>query len=75
MAELTGHQAYLAMFAFLETEWRRTQSPDIGGLLGSLSLLHDGSPADPAVIEDWKAAVARALSGSVDATLRVGPPK
>lgn len=59
------------MFAFLKAYYDRGQSDEIGGLLGSLSLLQDGSPADPAYLSDWNAAVEAALSGRVDATLRL----
>lgn len=65
MIQLTEHQAYLAMFAFLETQFRSTGSGDIGALLGSLSLLPDGSPADPAHKAEWQAAVAAATSEQV----------
>ena len=48
MDALTDQQAYLAMFRFLENLYSTTQSNDIGGLLGSMSLLADGVPADSA---------------------------
>jgi hypothetical protein len=60
---MTDQQAYAAMFHFLEGVYERTKSNDIGGLLGSLSLLTDGSPADPAFIKDWREAVQFALAG------------
>lgn len=66
---LTEQQAYLAMFFFLEQHWRRCSSDDIGALLGSLSLLPNGTPADPAFAGDWDAAVNSALSGKVDARM------
>ena len=69
MLNLTEQQAYLAMFAFLEAEYRLTSSDEIGALLGSMSLLPDGSPADPAVKEQWTEALATALGDRVDATL------
>jgi len=68
---LTVHQAYNAMFRFLEKEYEQTQSDDIGALLGSMSLLEDGSPADPAVKDEWSEAVALALEGSVHTTLNL----
>jgi len=37
MAKLSGQQAYLAMFPFLEAEYRLTSSGEIGGLLGSIT--------------------------------------
>ena len=41
------------MVLFLETYYERTQSDEIGALLGSLQLLEDGKPADPAMWQDW----------------------
>jgi len=67
MTFLTSQQAYLAMFAFLEAEFRLTASDEIGGLLGEMSLLADGVPADSAVREQWNSAVQLALAGDVDA--------
>jgi hypothetical protein len=74
MNTLTEQQAYLAMFRFLESIYATTQSDDIGGLLGSMSLLADGGPADSAFRSDWAAAVRAALDGEVDAGMRSGPP-
>jgi hypothetical protein len=64
--------AYAAMFAFIEDEHRQTNSDELGALLGSMSLLNDGSTVDPAVWSAWLAAVERAESGSVDLTFRFG---
>jgi hypothetical protein len=69
MAQLSEQQAYLAMFAFLEGQYVSTGAADLGALLGSLSLLPDGSPADPAHAEEWRASVEAALTGRVNATL------
>lgn len=33
--------------------YEQTQSDEIGEILGSLQLLEDGKPADPAMWEDW----------------------
>jgi hypothetical protein len=41
------------MILFLETYYEQTQADDIGALLGSLQLLEDGKPADPALWQDW----------------------
>ncbi|MDD1526930.1 hypothetical protein C7U92_02320 [Bradyrhizobium sp. WBOS7] len=60
---MTEAQAFSAMFIFLEEAWKRTRSDGLAMILGGMSLLEDGTPADPAVVEDWKSAVARALSG------------
>ncbi|MEL7085049.1 MAG: hypothetical protein AAGM36_11180 [Cyanobacteria bacterium J06597_1] len=72
--KLSSEQAYAAMFAFLAHWYEMTQSDDIGGLLGSMSLLVDGNTADPAIKGDWEDAVRKALDGSVDLLLRLGEP-
>lgn len=59
------------MFSFLEQHYQRGPSDEFGGLLGSLSLLEDGQPADAALADDWIAAVVRASDGIVDASLRL----
>ena len=69
MTELTEQQAYLAMFAFLEAQYRSTGSDELGVLLGSLALLPDGSPADASLKSEWHASVEAALAGHVNATL------
>jgi hypothetical protein len=56
---MTSDQA-AAMFFFLEGFYQRTYSDEIGGLLGSMSLLADGSPADSAIVADWQRTVERA---------------
>lgn len=71
MAELTKKEAYLAMFAFLDEYYNLTKSDDIGGLLGSMSLLADGHPADPAMLEDWLEAIDKVKSNQVDASLKL----
>jgi hypothetical protein len=71
MRQLTDQQAYLAMFAFLEAHYSRTGSEDVGALLGDLSLLPDGSPADPAVKSDWAKAIADARAGRISANTRL----
>ena len=42
MRKLTEEQAYLAMYSFLSDYYDTTNSDEIGGLLGSMSLLEDG---------------------------------
>jgi hypothetical protein len=73
MSTLTEREAYLAMYAFLEAHFSRTASSDVGALLGELSCLPDGEPADPAVVADWAKAVSDARKGLVSADLRVRP--
>jgi hypothetical protein len=50
--------AYKAMFQFLDDRYRRLPSDELGNLLGEMQLASDGEPYDPAVTEDWDAAVA-----------------
>ena len=69
--KLTSEQAYLSMYFFLEEYFQRTNSDDIGGLLGGLSILEDGGPADSAVTDDWAKAVKSALDGKVSAKLQL----
>ncbi|MDN3923211.1 hypothetical protein [Roseateles violae] len=67
---LTTRQAYLAMYAFLSRQYE-LGCEELGGLLGSMSLLADGQTVDPAVGQDWAEAVASAKSGTVDAYLKL----
>ena len=67
---LSEKEAFLAMYAFLDAHYRRSPSDEIGSLLGSLSLLEDGQPADAAFLEDWRRAVENAKRGRVEASLR-----
>jgi len=69
--QLTQGQAYLAMFAFLDKQFS-LGCDELGGILGSMSLLADGSPADPAFVHDWQEAVSAALLGNVNAQLSLG---
>jgi len=71
MNDLTSKQAYLAMYAFLDARYQRTKTDDVRALLGSMSFLPDGVPVDPAIAEDWRAAVQAAVTGAVDAHLRL----
>lgn len=69
MSNLDVTTAYLAMFSFLEEYGRLTSSDDIAGLLGSMSLLNDGQPADAGIWSEWEDAVQKAIEGRVDARL------
>lgn len=63
MSTMTDMQAYAAMFRFLDQLYLRTKSEELAGLLGGMSMLDDGSPADPAIVNDWREAVEYALRG------------
>ena len=74
---LTQRQAYLCIFEFLRRQDERGPMAEVGGLLGSLSLLPDGQPADLAYAGDWTEAVAAVLAaeaagGYTAAALRLG---
>lgn len=73
--QVTSHQAYLAMYEFFRQYYERGRSDEIGGLLGSLSLLPDGSSADPAMDRDWAEAIDTVMKGSyTGANLLLAPP-
>jgi len=55
--------AYKTMVQFLEDRYNRLPSDELGGLLGELSLLADGKPADPAVASEWQRAADRVALG------------
>ena len=59
---LTSRLAYLCMFEFLRRYYERGQSDEVGGLLGGLSLLADGQPADSAYALDWEQVVKAVLA-------------
>ena len=50
---MNSEQAFRAMVLFLERYFERTQSDDVGALLGDLQLLDDGLTADPAAWPEW----------------------
>jgi hypothetical protein len=74
MLDMTEEQAYAAMFRFLERRYDRLRSDELAGLLGELALLADGSPADPAVREEWRWAVEYAVAGGKPASLKLRKP-
>ena len=62
MKELRPDQAFNVMRLFLEAYFERTESDDVGSLLGDLQILEDGKSSDPAAWEEWLACVQRVLS-------------
>jgi hypothetical protein len=72
---LTEREAYLAMYAYLEGLYNLTGVDFLGSLLGSMSLLDDGTPADPAVYYDWQIALERVRRDKVNATLHLSDEK
>jgi len=61
--KLSEKQAFQAMYLFLEKHYQMTGADDIGSLLGVLSLSEDGKTIDPALWEDWLAAVESVAKG------------
>jgi hypothetical protein len=61
---LSEQEAYAAMFVFLENRYKLMDSDDLGALLGSMSLLPSGGTVDPAIWEEWLAAIKDAKSGA-----------
>lgn len=59
-SKLDERAAYQAMMAFLEKYYLLTHADEIGGLLGSMQVMEDGKPADPAIWDDWLEAVSSA---------------
>jgi hypothetical protein len=66
---LSLQEAYLSMFEFIVELYRRTNSYDLGAILGDLSLLANGTTADPAAWNDWIKCVDKARKREVDANL------
>lgn len=73
--QITVRQAYAAMYQYLKRIYDLTGSDDLGGLLGAMSLLPDGQPADPGAWSDWIHAVIEAKAGkpNLQLTLKSGP--
>ncbi len=61
---LTVEEAYKAMVVYLEDLYFLTKSDDLGGFLGSMALLPDGKPIDPAVWQDWLKAIHKSKMNS-----------
>ncbi|MBB5866522.1 hypothetical protein [Xanthomonas sp. 3058] len=67
---ITIKQAYIAMFEYWVRVYERTGSGEIGSALSELSLLEDGSSADPAALEDWLEVVQKVVTGRGDASMK-----
>ncbi len=68
---LTPQEAYKAMHAFLRELYERFGFDQLGGVLGGMSFLEDGTTADPAIWNDWVRAVEKVKRGQVDTDLRL----
>lgn len=52
-------EGYRIMFCFLDAYYRKNESDELGGLLGSMSLLSDNITVDTAYKKDWEIAVSQ----------------
>jgi hypothetical protein len=59
--QISEHQAYVAMLAFLDAQYR-SGVEELGALVGSMSLLADGLPAGTGITQEWRAALEIALT-------------
>jgi hypothetical protein len=59
--KLTVLEAYKAMITFLDDYYFRFGMHELGGILGPISLMPNGKPADAAAWDDWLAAVKKVL--------------
>jgi len=71
MDMMTQEQAYAAMYKFMLGHWERWKSIEVSDLLSIMSLLPDGSPADAAIVNDWRQAVEYALKGGKPGSLEL----
>jgi hypothetical protein len=62
------------MFAFLERQFQLSPAEEIGALLGSMALLPDGQPTDPALASQWSQAVSSVLRGFGSAEFKITGP-
>ena len=58
---MSKKQAYAAMFEFLKNVYERTENDELGGLLGGMCLLEDGTTADAAAWKDWEIAIQKTV--------------
>ena len=70
-ALLTTKEAYAAMYLFLSDLYEKAGLDQLGGVLGGMSVLPDGTTADPACWDDWLRFVDKSKSQNVDIGLRL----
>jgi hypothetical protein len=66
---LTEKEAYATMYAYLVKLYERTQSDDLGGLLGDMSTLSDGQPIDPAIWSEWLQCIEQVKKNRINTNL------
>jgi hypothetical protein len=69
---LTSKQAYAAMYLYLAEMYQKGWR-ELGGLLGSMSLLEDGDPVDRVLWQDWEKAVEAGRDPNADIYRRLLP--
>jgi hypothetical protein len=69
---MTEQQVCAAMLEFLNTPYIFTDPDEMVGLLGTVSVLADGLPADPAISGYWRKAFEYAVNGGEAGKLVLG---
>ena len=70
-SRLTPQEAYAAMYLFLSELYDRGGYDELGGILGGMSLLEDGTTADPAYWHDWLLIVEKSRGQNPDMGLHI----
>ena len=70
-ALLTPKEAYAAMYLFLCELYRKAGYDQLAGILGDMSLLDDGTTADPAYWQDWLRMVEKSKQQNPDIGLHL----
>lgn len=70
--KVTPMEALKAMILFWNDVYERTESAEIGAVLGDLSILPDGATADPAAYNDFMVCLRKVINGDdQDAMLNI----
>ncbi len=69
--QMSAKEAYAAMYLFLSELYEEYGFDQLGGILGGLSLLDDGTPADPAYWQDWLRMVEKSRGQNPDIGLHL----
>jgi hypothetical protein len=69
--QLTPKEAYAAMYLFLCELYDNFGYDQLGGILGGMSVLQDGMPADPAIWTDWLRMIEKVKTQHPDIRLHI----
>ncbi len=69
--QLTTKEAYAAMYLFLDDLYKQYGFDQLGGILGGMSLLEDGTTADPGYWHDWLQMVQKSIGQQPDIGLHI----